>query len=816
MDPFDLRFWEGFRQAGGKADLPCIVDEIHIDSRLIAHRALFVALKGEKTDGHHHVKGAIDAGAKWALVKKGWEAPDGVDPGKLLFVEDPLSAFQQIVATYRTGLGAKVIGIAGSMGKTLVKDLLYLLIKDKWRCVASPESFNSQIGVPLSLLRIGRNDEVALIEAAISQKGEMTALASMIQPTHSILTLLAENDPEIISEKMELLLKTNKKGWALMPNDPHLSPYLPSIACRKIFWSKKSRVLPHASSIKTDYAHEMAYRIAFPKKGDFEGVIKGHFSYFLNLINIGIKAASLLDVPVDVLIEKIKEYQVELMRTEIFKSSIGPLFINASYCSDPQSIARDLYHLRKLPKSQKKTFLFGGFRDSHSSVLEYKRVGELIGSAQVNRLVLFGQKPFRPLIEQLPSHVTFQQYPDFASAVLSLKKELEPDEAVLIKGAKKITYDEISLAFSNSTAHSLCLINLTAMKQNIALLRKHLPQKTRIMAMVKAQGYGTDDVQLSRFLESCRIDILGVSYVDEAIALKQKGVTQNIFVLNAAPYEVIKAVSFDLELGVSDALMIDLLEKEAALQKKRVPVHLHVDTGMSRFGCSPDMAPGLAKLIHHSPHLQFEGLMTHFASSDDPKEDPFTQKQIESFRQVIASLDPLPPLIHAANSSAAIRFQMPECNMVRIGLALFGLSSKKLLPLNLAITLVTRIVGLNRLKEGDSISYGRTYINRRPKALVAVLPIGYFDGLHRHYSGKGYVLIRGRKAPMVGKICMDYMMVDVTDIPNVDLGDPVLIFGRDEHGHTISPEEFASFGKSIPHELISCLGPRIQRVFIHD
>jgi alanine racemase len=827
VDPFDLRLWEGFKSAGGKVELPCIIDEIHIDSRMIANKALFVALKGEKTDGHHHVKGAIDAGAKWALVKKGWEPNSDLDPDKLLFVDDPLAAFQQIVATYRLSLGAKVIGITGSLGKTLVKDLLYFLVKDKWRCVASPESFNSQIGVPLSLLRIGRNDEVALIEAAISKPNEMASLAAMIQPTHTIFTVAAEEHIDtlgtietILSEKMQLLFKTESKGWCLIPNDPRLKPHLASIPCRKIFWSKKSKLLPHAEFISLIPSKEMAYRLVFPKKQFYEGTLRAHFSYFLNLLNIAFKAAYLLEVPAEVLLEKIKEYQVELMRTEIFKSALGPMFINASYCSDPQSVERDLSHLKRLPKSQKKTLMFGGFRDSkNQAVQEYRRVGDLIGGSRIDQLILFGQKPFSPLIGRVPPHIEVKEFPDFPTAALALKNQLEPDEILLIKGGKKITYDDISLAFFDSTTHSQCLINLSAMKHNIALFRCHLPPKTRIMAVVKAQGYGTDDVQLARFLESCQIDILGVSYLDEAISLRQKGVSQDIFVLNAAPYEVVKAVSFGFEIGVSDTLMIDLLEKEAERQGKFVKVHLHVDTGMSRFGCSPESALTLAKLIEHSAHLRLEGLMTHFASSDDPKEDAFTQKQIELFRRVIQE-GIHPPMIHAANSSAALRFKIPECNMVRIGLSLFGFAAsqatKDILPLKLAISLVTRVAGLNRVKEGDTISYGRSYTNRRPKALVAVLPIGYYDGLHRHYSGKGHVLIHGQKAPMVGKICMDYMMVDVTDIPNLNIGDTALIFGRDEHGHMISPEEFASFGNSIPHELISCLGPRIQRIFIHE
>jgi alanine racemase/UDP-N-acetylmuramoyl-tripeptide--D-alanyl-D-alanine ligase len=244
---------------------------------------------------------------------------------------------------------------------------------------------------------------------------------------------------------------------------------------------------------------------------------------------------------------------------------------------------------------------------------------------------------------------------------------------------------------------------------------------------------------------------------------------------------------------------------------------------MSRFGCRPEKALELAQTISSYPWLYLEGIMTHFACADNPLEDPFTLSQAAQFKQMIQLIENqgiVIPWKHAANSSGAIRFDFPEFNMIRVGLAVYGLYSsaatKQALELRLAVSLVSRIVGINECKKGETISYGRHYTVTQECQKIAVLPIGYFDGLHRNYSGKGYVMIRSHKAPMVGKICMDFMMVDVTNIPHVSVGDPVLIFGEDEYGHYIAPEDLATLGDSIVYELITCLGPRIQRIFVHE
>ena len=486
-----------------------------------------------------------------------------------------------------------------------------------------------------------------------------------------------------------------------------------------------------------------------------------------------------------------------------------------------------LRQFEQASSTQRRIVVFGGLPDDvHHGHKNYQRIGKALQQARIQKIFLFGSKDFNPLLNEInqssPSIET-ACYPTYLTALKALKQESLSHDYVLIKGEVKQSLDTLIETFQDSVTSNQCLINLAAIKSNLSMLRKKLPSYTRLMVMVKALAYGTDDVQMAKFLSTCGIDIIGVSYVDEGVTLKKAGVTQAIFSVHAALYEVFKVVKWELEIGVSDLSLTQALAEEAAKQGKIIKVHLHINTGMGRLGCRPEEALEIAQFITLHEHLAFEGILTHFACSDDPQQDAFTWQQVTCFDRVIADLQAHGIDVkwkHAANSSGAVRFSLPQYNMVRVGLAVYGLyvseANKEAVDLRLALSLTSRIVGINHCKKGESISYGRRYIVEKEMQKIAVLPIGYFDGLHRQYSGKGHVLIRGKKAPMVGNICMDYLMVDITDIPQAQVGDKVLIFGEDELGQYLSPEELASSGDSIIHELITCLGPRIQRIFIYE
>ncbi|HRD55084.1 MAG TPA: alanine racemase [Parachlamydiaceae bacterium] len=828
MDPFDLRDWEGFQKSGGSLKTPAIIDQVVIDSRRIhSKNALFAALSGAFQDGHQFVKNALEQGAKFCLVKKDYKHPETLpEHVTVLTCDNPLHSLQEIARCYRLSKKAKVIAITGSFGKTMVKDLLVSFLKEEKQVAASPESFNSQIGVALSLFTIARHHEIAVIEAAVSEKNEMDRLFFMVEPDAMLLTHIGKKHQTTLgnlaasaSEMMKM--GQSLKSWALIPDCPKLSSYAQKIvSC--FFWNQEDKILPFAT-----YKNHLknAYELQFPGGFSFSGTIHAGFHYFLDLLNMAVKAAFLENISVTSICKALKEFTLQPMRTELWQSKMGSLFINGTYCEDPQSIDLSLkYFDQSLPNS-KKTFIFSGIKGEKKEH-DYKRIGQSIATSDLEELMLIGKHPFSPLIEEVKAHspkTSITLHPTIEEAIKKLQLKISPNDLVLIKGEKKEPLDKIEEAFDGSISSSQCTINLAAVQANLTAIRATLKANTRIMVMVKALGYGTSDVRMAKFLHDFGVDALGVSYVDEGVSLKKASVLQDIFVLNAAPYEIPKVIEWDLQVGVSDKNFIENLQLSASSSNKKIKVHLHVNTGMNRFGCLLEEALPLALLIHQSSHLVLEGIMTHFAAADDKKEDAFTKMQADLFLKVIREIELKGieiPLKHACNSSALLRFSFPEFNMVRIGLAVYGLYPSKetenSLGLRLAISLTSKIVGINLCKKGDTISYGRSYKVDADHKRIAVLPIGYFDGLHRNYSGKADVMVLGKKAAMVGKICMDYMMIDISDVPDAKVGDKVLIFGEDEYGHYISPEDFATNGDSIIYELITCLGPRIQRIFIFE
>lgn len=829
MEKFDLKKWPGFVQAGGNDSHDSIVDEIVIDSRQISsNQSVFIALKGAQRDGHDFIPEAIRKGAKYIILEK---LPTDLNK-KVVYLQVPnsLAALQEIAKSYRNGLPTKIIGISGSFGKTMVKDLLQRFLATQKVTAASPESFNSQVGVPLSLLTLTSKDEVAIIEAAISKENEMDALTSMINPDYTIITpigkkhLASINDLETLKKEIEKFANsTSDRGWILYPSTLPLN----QSNCVKYEWDKEESLFPYSHEEKMGDHFFNRYFVTFPDQTVYQGKMDQGYVYFINLINMAIKAAWLLKISKENICETLKTFLPEPMTTEIWRSPNGINFINEPYCSSALSVQKSLEHFKLAPENTRKLYAFGGIRQSGSDLDQaYRTAGFAFAGAGLESLVLYGNHRFSELIAICEKHspqTSIFVFSDQVDAFAFLNRHLLPNDYLILKGEKKLSLDHVTETFHDSLSNNQCWINLASIRENLHLIQKKVGNQTKLMVIVKALAYGTDDVRLAKFLSLCSIDYLCVSYVDEGVSLKRSGVSQSIFCINAAPYEAAKIVKWDLEIGVSHPDLIEAIAKEASIQKKQVKVHLHIDTGMSRFGCRRESALELAELIKSYPELILEGVMTHFSCADDPKEDNFTKWQISQFDEAIAKLKAQgiePKWIHAANSSGALRFDLPQYNMARIGLAAYGLyqstEAKNSLDLRLSLSLTSKIVGLNRVKKGETVSYGKSYTVEKDSQLIAILPIGYYDGIHRNYSGKASVIIRGAHAPMIGTICMDYMMVDVTDIPNVAVGDRVLVFGYDEFGHFIAPEELALRGNSIVHELITCLGPRIQRIFIDE
>ncbi len=746
----DLHFWN--------STLPTniIIESVVIDSRDICHpQTLFVALPGKNTDGHRFIDEAIRKGAAAAIVDE--NTPD--HPEILLIrVKNPLNALQELANSHRRRLGTKVIGIAGMYGKTMLKELLGAILSNHENTFISPGSYNSQIGAPLSLLRLRPEHTIALIEMGASEIGELKRLGEVVQPDHVIVTRIAKRylstlyDEKRIADEIDQLLSLVKpQNWRLVPDHKFLMEHEDNIK-----WNLAKPTLPHAQQQSPPGVAPVKYFVNFSDNLSVEGQAHHCFHYITDLLNMAIKGAALCGASETLIKTQVELFSPEPIRTEIWKSPDSILYINEPLSAE-QRFSQNL--IRKwAPKGQ--------------------------------HYVIEGDHPEEQFAE--------------------LRQKLKPNDAVLIRASTKI--------YPADLPNNRCVINLAAIRENLTSLQRKCGSTTRLMVMVKAFAYGMDDLQIARFLSTCGIDILGVSCMDEAIALRRAGVSQSIFVIHVPPYEIPKAIEWNVEIGISDLATLNAIEEQTPAQPLKV--HLHIDTGMKRFGVPPQDATPLAVATENSPFASLVGVMTHLACADDPEQDLFTLGQISLFDTVIRHLQQLgidPYWKHAANSSGLLRFDWPQYNMARIGLSAYGLYCSKAtqsIPLRLSVSLQSKIVALNYCSLGESVSYGRQYRATEENETIAIIPMGYYDGLHRNYSGKGYTLIRGHKAPMVGNICMDFMMVNVTHIPNVGVGDSVLIFGEDDHGNFIPPEDVALSGNSIIHELISCLGPRIQRFFI--
>jgi alanine racemase/UDP-N-acetylmuramoyl-tripeptide--D-alanyl-D-alanine ligase len=830
MHSFDLRHWKLAKRTG---KTPIYIDDVSIDSRTIhTPYTLFVALKGRRGDGHCHVEESLRAGACFAVVEKNWQAPTTIDENLLIRVDSPLLALQDLARCYRSTLSSvKIIAIAGSCGKTMLKDLMGHLFSEA-NIYTSPESFNSQLGVALSILNIPKSASLACIEMAATQEGEMERLVNMVQPHIALVTNFyrkrlgsSQINQTTASEITSLLKSLPSTGFAIVEHDSRID--FSNLPCPVFFWNIESTDLPIVKAMGIAGRERLTIGCQFPDQSEAVCTIKGSHSYFIDLLALSLKAAWKLQLPNTTLIKRLQSYQPEIMRSEIWKNKNGTTFVNGIYSHTPFSFDASLddfaTYIRSeaTPKEGRAILVFGGLRNDIEHPSASKRIIESIKNHHINAVYTWPQMVGDSL--RLHTLLPIHSFDTLEEAIASLKTTLTPLDTIIFKGPHKIPFDWLIEQIEESPPNTVACINLAAIRSNIELIRGKLPKATRIMVMVKALAYGTDDIRISHFLHSCGVDILGVSYIDEAVSMRKMGVLQSIFSIHASENEMKKAAGWNVEVGVSSLSQISAAV-EAAIEKKVVlKVHLHVDTGMKRFGCRPTDALSLAQAIAQSPYLTLEGIFTHFCAADDPSQDAFTLEQANTLSSVIACLEAhgiFPTYRHACSSAASIRFSFDQFNMVRIGLATYGFhsseASSSLLELRPALSLISRIVGFNDCKAGDSVSYGRTHVVKHQKGRLAVLPIGYYDGLHRAYSGKGAVLIRGKSAPMVGRICMDYMMVDVTDIPEASVGDQVLLFGEDELGAYLPPEKLASAGGSIVHELMTCLGPRVQRLFIYD
>ena len=818
------------------------VDDIYIDTRKPAPtNGLFIALKGPRFDAHQFVEDAVENGAVAGLVS---EADRIETDAPLIEVEDTTRALQHLAKWWRQQFNMPIIGITGSNGKTIVKEMLAGILGREYTIHRSPRSFNSQIGVPLSLLGLRQQHDLAIIEAGISETGEMDLLAEMIDPDYGILTNIGSaharglGDLETTAEeKLKLFKKLESDGWLIRPSELH-----PLKDATFFDVAEPQRVPDNNRTFDVEPTQsDIDYRVeSIDKKPgtfgfDFESgsVTLEDLSLNVpgrhNLYNAAAAVAAALEIGVseESIRTGLAAFELSPMRLELHTTDDGVTLINDAYSSDPVSARAALKTLNQYRGAGRSIAIFGDMRDlGDMTERAHRRLGRIIARADIDHLICHGEYIEKTGRVAIDSGFDAESV-EFTETIDELHRATEdivrPDDVVLFKASRRVGLERAAERLLRSLAPGRLQVDLSQVRDNYRVIREHLDDQTKFMAVVKGSGYGNNSSRISQTLIQEGVDALAVAYPDEAIPLRQKGIELPILVLNTSPYEIDKISRYDLTPLISSQKLLDTIRDEVENRDEPLSVHLQVNTGMNRIGVCPSETPKVAQDICDADELHFEGLITHFAAADVPEHDEFTNRQLNAFQEVVQTLekqDIQPDIVHAANTSATWRFPESHFDMVRVGLGLYGLlpnprlNRKLSLPHELALRFTTKIIHLHTVKQGETVSYGRTWEAPGDRE-VAVIAVGYNDGFPRFMSNGGEVLIDGTRCPVVGNVCMDVAMVDVSDVDGVGIGDEVVIFGQqgDEYIHI---DEVAERGDTISYEIMCNISDRIQRVFVEQ
>ncbi len=797
------------------------------DSRklLFPESSLFFALKTERRNGHRYIPRLYGQGLRNFVVSEDEDA--ALLPGaNLLRVDDSLLALQLLAAQHRQQFEYPVIGITGSNGKTIVKEWLYQLLENDLHIVRSPRSYNSQIGVPLSVWQMDSVHELGIFEAGISQPGEMQRLADIIRPTIGIFTNLGSAH----SEGFDSLQQKLEEKWKLFAG------------ARCIIYRKDNGLIDQwvgrqqENGCHDDDRQEDDRRIYFSwgkdpsctmqvdetlniQYGDIRFRLALPFSDEASVENALHCTACLLYLgyPADKIREQVMQLRRVAMRLELKDGIRHCSVINDSYSADLSSLAIALDFLSQQQQHLRKTVILSDIPETGLSAPQlYGQVADLLHRHGLRRVLAIG-----PLItaHQALFEERGLEYRGFTGTgeFISQFDEIPfQDETILVKGARRFGFEAISALLEMQEHQTVLEINLNALLHNLRQYQQLLEPGTKLMAMVKAFSYGTGSFEIANLLQFHGVDYLAVAYTDEGVALRRAGIHLPILVMNAAPSGFAALVEHNLEPVIySLPLYKELsgfLHREGLQQ---FPVHLEMETGMHRLGFSGGDLDELLLLLQQ-PLLKVQSVFSHLAASEDPGQDAFTEKQVELFMQYcerIAAVLPYSFIRHIENTAAISRKPRWQFEMVRLGIGLYGVNSALTdqQVLQEVATLKTTVAQIKELGPEDTVGYGRRGVLHRPSH-IATVRIGYADGYHRALgNGKGQMLVAGKAAPVVGSICMDMTMIDITGIPGVKEGDEVIVFGA---GWPVA--QVAASAGTIPYEMLTGVSQRVKRIYYQD
>ena len=740
-----------------------VVTHVSVDSRNIQNsdKTVFFALVTSKRNGHDFISELILKGVKTFVVSQDIDVSN--KEISIIKVKDSLVALQFFAISHRKKYSIPVIGITGSYGKTIVKEWLNQLLSQDYTICRSPKSYNSQLGVPLSLLQLNENHTLGIFEAGVSNSGDMEKLESIIKPSIGILVNLGEAHQEGFNSFEEKELEK-----------------------RKLFSSSKIVIeLPHIKS---------GVNIPFSDTASIENC------------EICIALMIHLGYSKEVIQDRVNGLTHLALRLEMNKGKQNSTVINDGYNISFSSLVLSLEYLKSQAKNFPKTLIISDIPETEFGSNEFI---DLINSQNLERIITVGNDKLRAVnCKEIYHFISTQEL------VNGLENIDLSNNFILIKGSRKYKFERIARALEEKNHRTVLEVNLSQLTDNLDVYKRKLDPKTKLMVMVKAFSYGNGTLEIPKLLENEGVDYLGVAYTDEGVALREGGVKTPIVVMNPEPGTFAKLIENNLEPEIYSLDVLDeFVRALILLEQKDYPIHVKLETGMNRLGFIPAEIPKLIQDVKSQPEVYIKTVFSHLSSADDMDENDYTMNQINEFErlsnQVISSFSYSIDR-HILNTAGIENYSDYQFDMVRLGIGLYGINVSENSEIEPISALKTVVIQLKNLKKGDSIGYGRK-TKAESEMTIAILPIGYSDGLRRSLgNGKYSFYLNGKQCFIAGNVCMDICMIDVTNM-EVNVGDSVEIFGQHN-----SIEDLAKAMETIPYEVLTSVSQRVKRVFFTE
>lgn len=812
------------------------VEFVLTDSRSLCfpEETIFFAIKTQRNDGHNYISELYRRGVRNFTVQ---ELPAGYSeayPGaNFLKVPNTLAALQRLAERCRDSFNIPIIGITGSNGKTTVKEWLYQILSKDYFITRSPRSFNSQVGVPLSVWLLNDKSEIGIFEAGISMPGEMDALQEIIQPTIAILTNIGVAHQEnfrSLREKCEekLRLFRDAQYAVYCADDETISHCIrkSEFHGKKLSWSQKDEdVTFYVKEITTDDSKsETTIEYIFKEnniriENKFsihkisEGAIENSIICAIVCLHLGIDAETLA--------KRMLLLEAVAMRLEVKEGQRGCTLINDSYNNDIKSldIALDFMARRPEHSGLRRTLILSDIQQSGlSNESLAKELMMIVKNRGVEKFIGIGpnlHQYFAPVLCSASSDILRAFYDTTEEFLRSSSFKNLKNEIILIKGARDFCFEEITDRLEKKVHETVLDVNLNAIIENFNYYRSLMHPETKLTCMVKADAYGAGAVEVAKVLQDHRVDYLAVAVADEGVTLRKAGITSNIIIMNPEMSAFKTMFNYNLEPEVYSFRLLEALIHAARHEGiTDYPIHIKLDTGMSRLGFNPNEdIDHLIDVLHNQKALIPRSVFSHFVGSDSDNFDEFSAHQFALYDKAskkILSAFPHRILRHICNSAGIEHFPQYHMDMCRLGLGLYGINPRNNEKINTVSTLKTTILQIHNINKGESIGYSRKTILQRDSRIAAI-PIGYADGLDRLLGNRnGYCLVNGQRADYVGNICMDVAMIDVTDI-NCSEGDSVEIFGDNLPVTTLS-----NIAGTIPYEILTGISSRVKRIYYKE